>query len=95
MESSDPTETLRLRQGGSVAVVIESIAGRWPAGDDTPVAWFVVTYSDGDEEHRQGTLLEASELASTHDLIAVPTPARSFRWVRDPDIGRVPHRATT
>jgi hypothetical protein len=78
-----------------VAEEIESVAGRVAAGEEDLLTWFVVTFSDGDEEHRQGTLLEAGELASTHDLIAVPTPARSFRWVRDPDIGRVPHRATS
>jgi hypothetical protein len=76
-----------------VAVVIESIAGRWPAGDDTPLAWFVVTYSDGDEEHRQGTHEDASELAGRAGLVVVPASARSSRWARSPETWRVPHRA--
>jgi hypothetical protein len=76
-----------------VAVVIESVAGRWPVGDDTPLAWFVVTYSDGDEEHRQGTHDDASQLACTAGLVVVPAPARSSRWARSPEAWRVPHRA--
>jgi len=30
-------------------------------------------YSDGDEEHREGTLVEASRLADQAGLIMVPT----------------------
>jgi hypothetical protein len=78
-----------------VAVEIESVAGRVMAGGEGLVTWFIVTYSDGDEEHRQGTLLEANDLASTHHLVAVPAPARSFRWVRDPDTERAPRRAVS
>jgi hypothetical protein len=46
--------------------------------------WFVVAYSDGDEEHREGTLLEASQLAAQAGLTIVPTRAGSFQWVREP-----------
>lgn len=74
-----------------MAIEIDSIAGHQANGDDND-QWFVITYSDGDEEHRQGTKLDASELASTHDLVAVPTSGRSFRWVRDPDTWRPSHR---
>jgi len=80
-------------QGGFVPVEIESIAGRLAPGGDSPMIWFVVTYSDGDEEHRHGTLVEATELASTHDLVIVPAHGRSFRWVRDPDTLPLSHRA--
>lgn len=81
-------------QGSSVPVEIESIAGRLAQGEDSPLTWFVVTYSDGDEEHRQGTLLEATELASVHKLV-VPTAGRSFKWVRDPATWRPSHRAAS
>jgi hypothetical protein len=80
-------------QGGVVPVEVESIAGSLADGDDTRMTWFVVTYSDGDEEHRHGTLTEASELASTHGLVVVPSPGRSFKWVRDPGAWRPSHRA--
>ena len=80
-------------QEGSVPVEIESIAGSRATDDDSHMTWFVVTYSDGDEEHRQGTIEDASELASTHDLVVVPSPGRSFRWVRDPGAWRPSHRA--
>jgi len=46
--------------------------------------WFVVCYSDGDEEHREGTLLDASQLAATAGLAIVPTRAGFFQWVRNP-----------
>ncbi len=72
---------------------VESVAGRLAKGDDSTLTWFVVTYVDGDEEHREGTLLDASELASTYGLVIVPTARGSFRWVRDPGTWRVPHRA--
>jgi hypothetical protein len=77
-----------------VGAEVESVAGHLVAGDDSQLTWFVVTYADGDEEHREGTLLEASELASTHGLVIVPSPSGSFRWVRDPGTWKVPHRAT-
>ncbi len=63
---------------------IERIAGRLAAGDDSRLTWFVVSYSDGDEEHREGTLLDASELAAAARLTIVPTRAGSFQWVREP-----------
>jgi hypothetical protein len=74
---------------------IESIAGLLGPGDDSQLTWFVVCYSDGDEEHREGTLLDASELASANGLDIVPTVARSFRWVRHPDTWRVAPRVET
>jgi hypothetical protein len=74
-------------------VEIESIAGRWSAGEDAQVTWFVITYSDGDEEHRQGTHHDASELASAAGLVIVPTAARSSRWMRSPAAARIPHSA--
>lgn len=68
----------------SVDVEIESIAGQLAKGDDSQLMWFVVCYSDGDEEHREGTLLDASELAATADLVIVPTRTGTFQWVRNP-----------
>jgi hypothetical protein len=44
----------------------------------------VVTYSDGDEEHREGTLEEATNLAATAGLSVAPASGKSFRWVREP-----------
>ena len=63
---------------------IESIAGHLAVGDDSHLTWFVVCYSDGEEEHRQGTLLDASELAAGAGLSIVHTRAGSFQWVRNP-----------
>jgi len=74
---------------------IESIAGRRAEGGDSQSTWIVVTYSDGDEEHRQGTLVEATELASLHHLVVVPIHGRSFKWVRDPGLWRPSHRAAS
>ena len=62
---------------------IESIAGHLAEGDDLQLTWFVVTYADGDEEHREGTLHDATELAATAGLSVVPAPSKSFKWVRD------------
>ena len=67
-----------------MAVEIESIAGHLATGEDSRLMWFVVSYSDGDEEHREGTLLDASELATTAHLTIVPTRPGSFQWVRAP-----------
>jgi len=78
-----------------VPIEIESIAGRLARGENSLLTWFVVTYSDRDEGHRQGTLLEATELASVHKLVVVPTPGGSFKWVRDPDAWRPSHRAAS
>ncbi len=61
---------------------IESIAGRLAEGDDLQLTWFVVTYSDGDEEHREGTLHDATDLAATAGLSVVAAPSRSFKWAR-------------
>ena len=77
----------------SVEVQIESIAGVLATGEDSRLTWFVVCYSDGDEEHREGTLLDASELAATAGLDVVPTNAGTFRWARNPETWRDPHRA--
>jgi len=43
-------------------------------------------YSDGDEEHREGTLVEASRLADQAGLIMVPTHGRAVRWIRNPEL---------
>jgi hypothetical protein len=66
------------------ATEIESIAGHMADGDDAQLTWFVVTYSDGDEEHREGTIEEATSLAATAGLSVAPASGRSFRWVRPP-----------
>ncbi len=63
---------------------IESIAGHLVDDDDLQLTWFVVTYADGDEEHREGTMRDVSELAATAGLSVVPAPSRSFKWVREP-----------
>jgi len=74
---------------------IESIGGRLAPGGDRQLIWFVITYSDGDEKHCQGTLLEATELASTHNLVVVPAPGSSFKWVRDSRTRRPSYRAAS
>jgi hypothetical protein len=63
---------------------IESITGQLAAGDDSRLTWFIVGYTDGDEEHREGTLLDASELAHTAGLTIVPTRTGTFQWVKEP-----------
>jgi hypothetical protein len=64
---------------------IESITGQLAAGDDSLLTWFIVGYTDGDEEHREGTLLDASVLAHAAGLTIVPTTrAGSFQWLREP-----------
>jgi len=63
---------------------IESIAGHIVEDDDLQLTWFVVTYADGDEEHREGTMRDATELAATAGLSVVAAPSRSFKWVREP-----------
>jgi hypothetical protein len=74
---------------------IESIAGRLKEGEDSQLTWFVVTYSDGDEEYREGTLSDATELATTAGLGMVPTPAGSFKWVRNPETLHTPDLGAT
>jgi hypothetical protein len=66
-----------------VADQIESIAGHIVEDDDLQLTWFVVTYADGDEEHREGTMQEASDLAATAGLSVVAAPSRSFKWARE------------
>lgn len=61
---------------------IEWIVARLAIGDQR-LSKFMVTYSDGVEEHRGGTLLEASELAQEHSLVMVPSFGEWFQWVRD------------
>jgi|GEM_PF-2080740 len=68
----------------SVGGEIERIAGHLSAGEDSRLTWFVVSYSDGQVEHRAGTLFDASELAAAAQLTIVPTRAGFFQWVRDP-----------
>ena len=46
---------------------------------------FVVTFTEGIEEHRGGTLQDARELATEHGLAMVPTVGGWFHWVRDHD----------
>jgi len=43
----------------------------------------MVTYADGIEEHRGGTLQDASELAAKNGLVMVPAVGGWFQWVRD------------
>jgi len=69
----------------AVAEDIESIAGQVASSDGEP-SWFVVTYCDGDEEHREGTLVEASGLADQAGLIMVPTSGKTVRWIRNPEL---------
>jgi hypothetical protein len=69
---------------------IERISGHLVPGDDSRLTWFVVAYSDGDEEYREGTLLDASQLAAKAGLVIVPTRAGYFQWVRDPIRGPEP-----
>ncbi len=71
---------------------ILSISCRLAEGDDSRLTSFVVTDSSGIEEHRQGTLLDASELAGAHGLALVPTSGGWFRWVRDAGTFWMPHR---
>jgi len=66
-----------------MAAEIESVTGPMATGENSALTWFVVSYSDGDEEYRQGTLLDASHLASTAGLHLDHTSvAGSFRWAR-------------
>jgi len=50
---------------------------------ETRLSQFMITYSDGVEEHRGGTLQDASELAAEHGLVMVPASGGWFQWVRD------------
>jgi hypothetical protein len=46
---------------------------------------FVITYTDGSVELREGSLLDASEAARGFGLTVVPTSDDTIRWLRDPD----------
>ncbi len=74
----------------SLGAHIESIACRLAEGDDSRLTWFVVTDTDGMEEHRRGTLLDASTLAAEHGLAIIPTVGGWFRWTRDAGTWWVP-----
>jgi len=50
---------------------------------ESRLSQFMITYSDGVEEHRGGTLQDASELAAEHGLVMVPASGGWFQWVRD------------
>ena len=76
--------------GVAMAEEIESISGLSQGGNSP---WFVVVYTNGEEEHRAGTAPEANRLAVAAGLHLVPTSPRVFKWVRDPDAWRRPHRA--
>lgn len=74
----------------SLGAQIESIVCRLAEGDDSRLTWFVITDTDGMEEHRQGTLLDASTLAREHGLAIIPTLGGWFRWMRDAGTWWVP-----
>ncbi len=63
---------------------IERISGHLAPDDDNRLMWFVVCYASGEEDHREGTLLDASELAASAGLTIVPTRVGIFQWVREP-----------
>ncbi len=44
---------------------------------------FVIINTDGSRENRDGTLRDASAMASEHGLVMVPTVGGWFQWVRD------------
>jgi len=67
-----------------VAAEIESITGHTAIGTDGQVS-FVVTYSDGTVEHRKGTLLDVSKLASTAGLHLAHSSAGTYRWTGKPE----------
>jgi hypothetical protein len=46
---------------------------------------YVLTYSDGETEQREGTLVDASELARSSGLRLVHSADDSILWKRDPD----------
>jgi len=61
---------------------IERIVVRLLEGERR-LAQFMITYTDGIEEHRGGTLQDASELAAKNGLVMVPAVGGWFQWVRD------------
>ena len=58
--------------------VVSVAAG--PADGSTGLRNIVVTYKDGTAEQREGSLLNASELAYAHGLTMVPTSDETIRW---------------
>ena len=62
---------------------IERIVARLVDAPQRRLSHFVVTYTDGVQEHRGGTLHDAVELAAEHGLVQVPTVGGWFHWVRD------------
>jgi len=65
---------------------IESVAGRLTKVDlGLTLTWFVVSYADGDEEHREGSLSDATDVAIAAGLsVVTPTHPGSFRWIKEP-----------
>jgi len=66
----------------SVGSGIESIVAHLRGGEKR-LAQLIITYTDGTEEHRGGTLQDARELAQEHGLVMVPAVGGWFQWVRD------------
>ena len=64
-----------------LASIAEVEDQRAPAGS----SHFVLTYSDGGTEQRDGSLAEASELARNSGLSLVHTLDKSILWMRVPD----------
>jgi len=65
------------------------------------LTWFVIAYADGDEEHREGSLSDATEVARAVGLTVVATTQPgSFRWIKSPEErgagqGATPFTSTT
>jgi len=57
------------------------MAGDLVPGEDGLTS-FVITYTDGTEDHRRGTLLDVSRLASTTGLHLAHSSPGTFRWAR-------------
>ena len=55
-------------------------------GRESP--WFVVVYSDDQEEHRVGTPDDAAALAASEGLEQAPSSPRTIKWVRPADADR-------
>jgi len=77
------------RNGHSGDRQIECIVAGLPCSEgDAGHKHIVVTYTDGEMEHRAGELLDASTLAFLHGLTLLPTADGTFRWVREPGTWR-------
>jgi len=61
---------------------VDFIVAGLPGNKDSWRKRIVITYSDGTTEEREGSLLDASELAFSHGLTMVPTPDETLRWER-------------